>query len=255
MIRPITCIAFLTACGSGLYLYQAKHKVQLLDHRIEQTVRTTDQLRDQIRMLHAEWTLLNDPERLRQLADQFLALKTVSPTQFTSLAELDSRLPPVPVPKADPAAPATDIPIAQAEPEPPVNAAEPSLAPKPAEIARAAPATKVAAAAAAAPPHAPPEHHVAPPHPAVAQSVRPPEPHMREARNEARMSEARPVVAAAAPTPAFVSRRSPPPIQGVTQVSGSLLGMANRSAVPPPVPLPQPASLYRMMDNGGGGGG
>ncbi len=97
MIRPFTCLVFLLACGSGLYLYQSKHRVKLLDEQIAQTVKSTDALREQTRMLSAEWTLLNDPERLRQLASQFLTLQTVSPNQFTSLADLDSRLPP-PVP-------------------------------------------------------------------------------------------------------------------------------------------------------------
>ena len=46
-------------------------------------------------MLHAEWTLQNDPQRLQALADQFLSLKTVTPGQFTSMADLDSRLPAV----------------------------------------------------------------------------------------------------------------------------------------------------------------
>ena len=52
------------------------------------------------RVLHAEWTLLNDPQRLQALADQFLSLKTVTPGQFTSLADLDSRLPAVRAPGA-----------------------------------------------------------------------------------------------------------------------------------------------------------
>jgi hypothetical protein len=60
----------------------------------------TNAARDKIRLLDAEWTLLNDPERLRQLADQFLALKTVTPAQFTTMADLDRRLPPVRPPDA-----------------------------------------------------------------------------------------------------------------------------------------------------------
>jgi hypothetical protein len=92
MIRPITFICFLLACGSGLYLYQSKHRVQMLDHEIEQTVHATDTLREQTRVLHAEWTLLNDPQRLQALADQFLNLKTVAPGQFTNMAELENRL-------------------------------------------------------------------------------------------------------------------------------------------------------------------
>ena len=42
MIRPFTCVCFLLACGSGLYLYQAKHRVQMIDREIEKTVRATD---------------------------------------------------------------------------------------------------------------------------------------------------------------------------------------------------------------------
>jgi hypothetical protein len=118
MIRPFTCLVFLLACGSGLYLYQAKHRVKLLDDQIAQIAHSTDALREQTRMLSAEWTLLNDPERLRQLATQFLTLQTVSPNQFTSLADLDKRLPPpVPPGSSQPGAPAdggVTVPPAQA---------------------------------------------------------------------------------------------------------------------------------------------
>ena len=34
MIRPVTCVCFLLACGSGLYVYQSKHRVQLIDRDI-----------------------------------------------------------------------------------------------------------------------------------------------------------------------------------------------------------------------------
>jgi hypothetical protein len=93
MIRPLTIVACLLACGSGLYLYQSKHEVQLLDRTIERTVRDTNALREQSRLLAAEWTMLNDPERLRQFSNTYLSLKTITPSQFTSLADLDSRLP------------------------------------------------------------------------------------------------------------------------------------------------------------------
>ena len=75
MIRPLTIATCLLACGSGLYLYQSKHEVQLLDRTIEKTVRDTGALREQSRLLSAEWTMLNDPERLRQFSDTYLSLK------------------------------------------------------------------------------------------------------------------------------------------------------------------------------------
>ena len=94
MIRPLTIVTCLLACGSGLYLYQSKHEVQLLDRTIERTVRDTNALRDQSRLLAADWTMLNDPERLRQFSNEYLGLKAIAPAQFTSLADLDNRLPP-----------------------------------------------------------------------------------------------------------------------------------------------------------------
>src|SRR6202012_5527553 len=93
MIRPLTVATFLMACGSGLYLYQSKHEVQLLDRTIEKTVHATGALREQSRLLAAEWTMLNDPERRRQFSDTYLNLKSIDPKQFPSLADLDSRLP------------------------------------------------------------------------------------------------------------------------------------------------------------------
>jgi hypothetical protein len=115
MIRPLTIATCLLACGSGLYLYQEKHEVQLLDRTIERTVHDTAALRDQSRLLAAEWTMLNDPERLRQFSDTYLNLKTIAPTQFTSLADLDSRLPAVQPQAAPPVADNQEgVPVAAA---------------------------------------------------------------------------------------------------------------------------------------------
>lgn len=105
MIRPLTIVTFLMACGSGLYLYQSKHAAQVLDRNIEKAVRETNALREQSKLLSAEWTMLNDPETLRKFSDQYLQLKSIAPTQFTSLGDLKARLPPVQImtPTATPA--------------------------------------------------------------------------------------------------------------------------------------------------------
>jgi hypothetical protein len=113
MIRPSTCLCFLLACGSGLYLYQTKHAAQLLDRQIAKTAHDTEALRAQTRVLQAEWTLLNDPDRLQTLANEYLALKPMQPTQFTSLVDLDQRLPAPRPPEPDPTPPAVaNAPIA-----------------------------------------------------------------------------------------------------------------------------------------------
>jgi hypothetical protein len=249
MIRPFTLVCILLACGSGLYLYQAKHRVQMLDHEIEKTVRDTNERRERIRVLHAEWTLQNDPQRLQVLADQFLALKTVTPGQFTSLAELDNRLPAVPPPEA-----ASPLPVPAS---PPAADTPPPEEPKPVPVA------------ASKPPPAPPAAPVAPkPAPIMAAASPPPRPPEREHEHEHEtehkqppaapprpvIAEARtPVRAAPVPTrPMLAAEASRPPSAAPAVSTGSALGMARSGSMS--LPRPMPVSASQWVSNGNGGG-
>ena len=93
MIRPITLLCWCLMLGSGLYLYRAKHDVELLDKRIVQVARDTEVLRGESRRLLDEWIRLGEPEQLRKYTDQYLGLKTVAPAQFVRIADLAIRLP------------------------------------------------------------------------------------------------------------------------------------------------------------------
>ncbi len=208
--------------------------MNLLDQQIEKTVRTTEAAREQIRLLHADWTLLNQPDRLQKLADQFLTLKPANPAQFTSLAELDSRLPAVPPP------PAAPLPDQQPPAGPMIAVAEP-----PPVVTPAANQT------------------VAPPHPKLAET-QPPAAH-RDLLDRAKPDATKPstrspdaALAAAVPRPLPRAARTRPPVieaaahtgwpprpltpVGTAQpmmMSGSLLGMAHAAgALPPPMPAP-----------------
>lgn len=245
MIRPITLICFLLACGSGLYLYQSKHRVAVLDRQIEATVHTTEQLREQTRVLHAEWTLQNDPQRLQALADQFLTLKPVAPSQFTSMADLDTRLPPVAAPPPPPAPTPAEppaVPVVQAPVAPVTTMADTRPAPPPPVVHPAPSSPKPVAVAAAAPPPRPVD---APPRPVEHRP--PPRPVFAEAQPPLRLSPpiARPIVMAAAPRSVVV--QSPPAL------TGSALGMAHTGAMA--LPAPQPISASQWVSNGGNGGG
>ncbi len=264
MIRPITCVTLLLACGSGLYLYQTKHRVRVLDGQIEQVVRQTAQVREQIRVLRAEWTLLDQPDRLQQLAGQFLELQPTRPTQFASAADLDSRLPPVPEPESSgqpPAPPVADAPVPQVADAP--APAEPVIA-----AATPPPAKREAASVAAgAPPIAAPVHVAE--HPAIhateaarPQGAAPRSPPAGSPAPQPQLAAVQPARAArfeppspapprfipamlprpmpASPTPAFrpvsaVPRASTPPLPAY---GGSMLGMAHGAAPPPPAPAP-----------------
>jgi len=122
MIKPFTCVCFLMAAGSGLYLYQTKHRSQMLDREIGRTLKQTEAARDRIGVLRGEWALLNEPERLAELTQQHLTLRTLAPTQFAAMADLGNRLPaPLPQGRAQPAEEATETPapiVALAKPAP-----------------------------------------------------------------------------------------------------------------------------------------
>jgi hypothetical protein len=129
MIRPITLLAAMAACASGYYVYAVSHQVDLLDRQIERTVHEASASRERIRMLHAEWTVLNRPERLQRLADQYLSLQPTKPQQFVSMADLASRLPPVaptPVASSPDASPSATSPSPDSSGAAPDGGAAPS---------------------------------------------------------------------------------------------------------------------------------
>ena len=110
MIRPITMICWVLALGAGLYLYRAKHEVELIDQHIDQIAKKTAELRVESRGLLDEWIRLGEPEQLHKYSDTYLGLKTIAPTQFARLSDLASRLPP---PQADPPAETPADPTAE----------------------------------------------------------------------------------------------------------------------------------------------
>ena len=147
MIRPVTMVTFLAFIGSGLYLYQVKHQAQLVDRQIRKVEEATGAARTRAGVLRAEYALLNDPDRLTELATAYVPdLKPTQPGQWSSMAEIDRRLPPVGGPTVEPSplepdAPthAEPVPVARAEPpRPQLRPAEVAalLAPQPVAVAR-----------------------------------------------------------------------------------------------------------------------
>jgi hypothetical protein len=137
MIRPITVICWILALSAGLYLYRAKHEVELMDKHIEQIARETNDIRAESRHLLDDWIRLGEPEQLHKYSDEYLGLKTIAPTQFARLSDLPSRLPP---PQADPV-PEPPAPVAIATPDTRVASATPDT-----RVATATPDTRVATA-------------------------------------------------------------------------------------------------------------
>jgi hypothetical protein len=212
MIRPFTVLCALLASGSGLYLYQTKHQAQLLDRQIEHIRAATQATLTRAGMVRADYALLNDPERLADLTAQYLPnLRPTQPTQWTSMADLDRRLPPVATPASDVTPPEPAEPMAQAEPKHPTPA--PTVGAKPADTA------EPVVAGVAPPPAQDPPRTVVAARP-VAQTPRPtdtPPPQQ---------------LAAAIPKPA-PARRPPPPAPQVARVLAPP-PVITAAALPPP---------------------
>ncbi|MFN8984616.1 MAG: hypothetical protein ACK5X9_19135 [Alphaproteobacteria bacterium] len=211
MIRPLTFVSLIVAAGAGLHLYQVKHSVSVLDRELHKVNRQTEEVRERTQILHAEWALLNEPDRLRQVAQRHLALEPMAPAQFIREAELERRLPA--------ARPFAGPPSLFGPPEMPPSVPEALMVPSPLAAAPAPPA------AAPARPDAPPRQAQAEPPPRLSAAMAPP-------------PAQRPTPPPAPPrvTPALhVAPAAPPPPAVVT----SALGGAS-AALPPPVPLSRP---------------
>ncbi len=93
MIRPFTLLCFGAFATAGAWLYQVKHQVALKDRELVEIRRQTEQARQRLDILRAEWALLNEPDRLRQTATRVLSLEPMQPQHFARATDLDRRLP------------------------------------------------------------------------------------------------------------------------------------------------------------------
>jgi hypothetical protein len=241
MIKPITCLTLLFAAGSGLYLYTAKHKVELLDREIARLERTAQDSRARAGLLHAQYDLLGDPDRLRELATQVLTLQPTAPGQFTTMAELDRRLPPpgplpavVALPAAPaPAAPALAAPAPEAAPveERPAEKVIDKIAEKPAAPPAPRPAPRAPSSIPGPSPAPAPVMASATPQRPIAPAPRP-----TPAPRRAPEPQPAPLVAAdSMPRPIHA-----PPVETAVPMVASALGMARAMLVQPlPATSPQ----------------
>ena len=81
----------MSAIGWGVY--QLKYQVQALEGQLTRINREIVAEQDSIHVLKAEWSYLNDPTRLADLARRYTDLAPVTPTQIAGFDVLQARLP------------------------------------------------------------------------------------------------------------------------------------------------------------------
>ncbi len=92
MIRRSTLFTTVLAASTGLALFVVKYQVQDLEDTLTQINREIASNRQAVHVLKAEWSHLNEPNRLRFLAARHLDLGPLENAQFTTEADLDDHL-------------------------------------------------------------------------------------------------------------------------------------------------------------------
>lgn len=72
----------------GATLFFIKHEVKDLETRLGSVRHDIVRQEDEIHVLNAEWSYLNDPVRLRDLAERHLSMKQMGPQQVATLDSL-----------------------------------------------------------------------------------------------------------------------------------------------------------------------
>ncbi|MCX8230472.1 MAG: hypothetical protein OTJ45_01460 [Alphaproteobacteria bacterium] len=91
MIRPTSAILLILAAAAGGALFHISFEVSELDDRLGTLNRDIRSDREAIHVLRAEWSFLNQPDRLEELARRHLDLQPVTGSQLTSASALPPR--------------------------------------------------------------------------------------------------------------------------------------------------------------------
>ena len=88
MIRPAMVLIVLLAVSLSLTLFVVKYQVQDLEEELSGLNRAITEDRQAIHVLKAEWSHLNEPTRLRKLAERYLGLSAIATDQVGTANEL-----------------------------------------------------------------------------------------------------------------------------------------------------------------------
>ncbi len=86
MIRPATLILFVLSVVSGGALFGVAFEVSALEERLFVLNEQITDDRDAVHVLRAEWSYLNQPERLEGLSQRYLELQPLDGNQIAVIA-------------------------------------------------------------------------------------------------------------------------------------------------------------------------
>ena len=87
-LRHTTALFVVLAGAGAMVLFSVKYQVHDLETQQKRLVRELGDERRALHVLRAEWANLNDPARLKILAEQYLGMKAMLPNQVVTLSNI-----------------------------------------------------------------------------------------------------------------------------------------------------------------------
>lgn len=84
----ITFIWLFLAIFVGVGMYILKYEVKKLETELANLNNNIHKDQEAIHVLKAEWSHLNNPERIKKLSERFIKLEPITPEQIVTIAEL-----------------------------------------------------------------------------------------------------------------------------------------------------------------------
>jgi hypothetical protein len=134
MIRPGNIFWVGLAFTLGYGLYHLKHEVKALEDELFRLNRQILAEQQAIHVLRAEWSYINQPQRLQSLTQRHLDLQPTKPAQIGTLAALPARPAEAPAPAiadSSPAVPAPEAPKSRVTSNAPAKPAANAKTPAP----------------------------------------------------------------------------------------------------------------------------
>jgi cell division protein FtsL len=91
VIHRTTILSVLIASALSLALFSLKYQVRDLEGELKELNRAMAREQQAIHVLKAEWSHLNDLQRLRELAERYLGLEPIGGAQLSTLSGLPLR--------------------------------------------------------------------------------------------------------------------------------------------------------------------
>lgn len=88
MIRVLNIVLVVAVIALSIGLYDIKYRAEAAEKRANQITRDIASEREGIRVLRAEWSYLNQPERIQELARRYTTLEPLKAAQIGSFADV-----------------------------------------------------------------------------------------------------------------------------------------------------------------------